>query len=151
MSSYELIISDLINLNSKKRIGTDKGLAKIGDGIVNFTYSIAKSIYLTQNSSNKYIIRTGTKVNKYILSNALKEAGMKDFAKNRADAHDLADTVEGIVAYVWLRKKITVSQIIDLLSKNLTGNLQKRSEEIDSAAIAFTELLNSIKEYLPDK
>ena len=61
--SYKFLIKDL---NSQKKIGTDKGLAKIGDGIVNLTYSIAKSIYLTENSST--ILRTGIKVNKTIVS-----------------------------------------------------------------------------------
>ena len=108
--SYKFLISDL---NSQKRIGTDKGLAKIGDGIVNLTYSIAKSIYLTENRVN--ILRTGLKVSKTILSNALKNADMKKFAKNRADAHDLANTVEAIVAYVFLNNKMTLNEIIDFL------------------------------------
>ena len=74
---YEFLIKDL-NLNkSQKIIGTDKGLAKIGDGIVNVAYSIAKSIYLTNNNPNNNIIRTGKKVGKNILEAALKNANMK--------------------------------------------------------------------------
>lgn len=143
--SYKFLISDL---NSQKRIGTDKGLAKIGDGIVNLAYSIAKSIYLTENSSN--ILRTGIKVNKTILSNALKNADMKNFAKNRADAHDLANTVEAIVAYVLLNDKMTLSDIIDFLKDNLSGDIQSRTLEIKNATVAFTNLLNYTKKYLPE-
>lgn len=143
--SYKFLISDL---NSQKRIGTDKGLAKIGDGIVNLAYSIAKSIYLTENSSN--IIRTGIKVNKTILSNALKNAGMKNFAKNRADAHDLANTVEAIIAYVYLNNKMTLNEIIDFLKDNLSGDIQSRTPEIKNASVAFTNLLNYIKKFLPE-
>lgn len=143
--SYKFLISDL---NSQKRIGTDKGLAKIGDGIVNLAYSIAKSIYLTENSSN--IIRTGIKVNKTILSNALKNAGMKNFAKNRADAHDLANTVEAIIAYVYLNNKMTLNEIIDFLKDNLSGDIQSRTPEIENASKAFTNLLNYIKKFLPE-
>jgi len=56
---YEYLISDL-NLNKTQRaIGTDKGLAKIGDGIVNLAYSVAKSIYLTKNNPNNKNVRTG--------------------------------------------------------------------------------------------
>ena len=63
---YKFLINDL-NLNkSQKVIGTDKGLAKIGDGIVNLAYSVAKSIYLTNNNQNDKIIRTGKKVSKTI-------------------------------------------------------------------------------------
>ncbi|MBY8988694.1 MAG: hypothetical protein KGD61_09590, partial [Candidatus Lokiarchaeota archaeon] len=92
--SYNFLLKDLNNNLTQKSIGTDKGLAKIGDGIVNLTYSVAKSIFLTRNSKNNKSVRTGVKVSKTILANALKEADMKKFAKSRADAHDLANTVE---------------------------------------------------------
>ena len=143
--SYEFLIHDL---NSQKSIGTDKGLAKIGDGIVNLAYSIAKSIYLTENSSN--ISRTGLKVNKTILSNALKNANMKNFAKKRADAHDLANTVEALVAYVFLNNNITLSEIIDFLKKNLSGDIQNRVQEAINATNAFSNLLIHIKKFLPE-
>lgn len=144
--SYKFLISDL---NTQKSIGTDKGLAKIGDGIVNLAYSIAKSIYLTESSSN--VLRTGLKVNKTILSNALKNAGMKNYAKNRADAHDLANTVEAIIAYVFLNNKITLNEIIDFLQENLSGNIQNRTQEMKNASTAFTNLLNYIKKFLPEE
>jgi hypothetical protein len=144
--SYEFLIRDL---NSQKSIGTDKGLAKIGDDIVNLAYSMAKSIYLTENSSN--ILRTGLKVNKTILSNALKNANMKSFAKKRADAHDLANTVEAIVAYVFLNNNFTLNEIIDFLKKNLSGNIQNRTQEAIAATNAFTNLLIHIKKFLPEK
>ena len=128
---YKFLISDL-NLNkSQKIIGTDKGLAKIGDGIVNVAYSVAKSIFLTKNSPNDNNIRTGKKVGKVILEKALKNANMKSFAKTRANAHDLADTVESIIAYVWLSNKMTIKEIIEFLVDNLSGNLYDRNEEIE--------------------
>ena len=148
---YEFLIRDLDLNKSPKAIGTDKGLAKLGDGIVNLTYSIAKSIYLTKNSPNNKILRTGVKVSKTILATALKNSNMKNFAKTRADAHDLADTAEALVAYVWLSKKISLDEIINYLWKNLTGDLNIRNEEIKSATEAFTNLLNHIKELLPKK
>ena len=49
---YEFLIEDLNRKKSQKNIGTDKGLAKIGDGIVNLAYSVAKSIFLTKNNWN---------------------------------------------------------------------------------------------------
>jgi hypothetical protein len=146
---YEFLLRDIELNKSQKAIGTDKGLAKLGDGIVNLTYSMAKSIYLTKNNSNKKILRTGTKVSKKILATALKNANLRNFAKTRADAHDFADTAEALVAYVWLSKKISLDEIINLLSKNLKGDLNIRNEEIKSATEAFTNLFNYIKEFLP--
>ncbi len=148
---YEFLIEDLNKFKSQKSIGTDKGLAKIGDGIVNLAYSVAKSIFLTKNNLQHKIYRTGSKVSKQILANALKNADMKDFAKNRADAHDLADTGEALVAYVWLSKNLTLNEIIGFLTNKLSGDLTNRSEEIKSATIAFTNLFINIRKFLPEK
>jgi len=146
---YEFLIRDLNIHKSQKAIGTDKGLAKIGDGIVNLTYSMAKSIVLTQSNLNNKVLRTGLKVSKKILADSLKNADMKKFAKSRADAHDLADTVEALVAYVWLSNQMSLNEIIDFLTSNLSGNLTIRSEEIKNATEAFTKLLINIKKLLP--
>ena len=148
---YEYLIRDLNQFSSQKIIGTDKGLAKIGDGVVNLAYSVAKSIFLTNNSTNKKIVRTGLKVNRTILSNALKNANMKEFAKSRGDAHDLADTVEAIMAYVWLSNKMTLSDIIDILKNNFEGDFRIKSQELKSATQAFTKLLIHVIKYLPEK
>lgn len=145
---YEFLLTDINQNLTEKAIGTDKGLAKIGDSIVNLTYSIAKSIYLTKNSTSNKIIRTGMKVSKKILAEALKDANMKKFAKSRADAHDLADTVESLIAYVWLSEKMSTREIIEFLSDNFSGDINDRIQEVNSARLAFTKLLNLIKKFL---
>lgn len=146
---YDFLLEDLKKNLTQKLIGTDKGLAKIGDGIVNLSYSLAKSMYLTHNSKNKNITRTGVKVSKTILAEALKLANMKSFAKNRADAHDMADTAEAIIAFVYLNNLMSINDIATYLLHELSGNLLNRQEEIGSARKAFTSLLNKMKEYLP--
>ena len=148
--SFDFLLKDLNNNLTQKSIGTDKGLAKIGDSIVNLTYSVAKSIVLTRNSKINKINRTGMKVSKTILANALKKADMKKFSKSRADAHDLADTVEALIAYIWFIEKMTIEDIINILVDSLKENLIVRSEEIKNATVAFTNLLIYIKKYLPE-
>jgi len=148
--SFDFLLKDLNNNLTQKSIGTDKGLAKIGDSIVNLTYSVAKSIVLTRNSKINNTIRTGMKVSKTILANALKKADMKKFSKSRADAHVLADTVEALIAYVWFIEKMTIEDIINILVDSLNENLTVRSEEIKNATAAFTNLLIHIKKYLPE-
>ena len=147
---YDYLLAEINKHLSQKVIGTHKGLAKIGDELVNFVYSVAKSIYLTKNNPNRKIILTSRKVGKKILANALKEAKMKQFAKNRADAHDLADTVEAIIAYVWLSKKMQIEELIDFLVDNFAGNLSNRNEEILQAQVTFVKLLNHVKIFLPE-
>jgi hypothetical protein len=146
---YDFLLKDLKKDLTQKKIGTDKGLAKIGDGIVNLSYSLAKSIYLTQNSKTNNSIRTGLKVSKNILAEALKLANMKEFAKNRADAHDMADTVEALAAFVYLNNYMSINDLTNYLLKELSGNLLNRQEEIESARKAFTSLLIEMKQYLP--
>ena len=127
---YDFLLKDINSNLTCKSTGTDKGLAKIGDGIVNLTYSLAKSIFLTKGSKNNKNVRTGLKVSKKILSEALKKADMKKFSKSRADAHDLADTVEALIAYVWFCDKMTIEDISNFLADSLNGDLYNRSEEI---------------------
>lgn len=149
--AFKFLLDDLKRNLSQKVIGTDKGLAKIGDAIVNLAYSIAKSSYLTKTGKTKLIIRTGLKVSKTILGNALKSAELRHYARNRADIHDLADTVESIIAYVWLNDNMNIIELSEFLAKNLEGDIQIRSEEIIQATNAFTKLLNHLKQYLPEK
>jgi hypothetical protein len=148
--TFNFLLDDLNQNLSQKTIGTDKGLAKLGDSIVNLAYSMAKSIYLTRNNQNNRIIRTGNKVSKKILAEALKNAELKPFAKNRGDAHDMADTVEGIIAYVWLSNKMSLDEIIEVLWKSLSGDFSNRTQEIEIARNAFTALLNVMKKFLPN-
>ncbi|MBY9004668.1 MAG: hypothetical protein KGD73_11890 [Candidatus Lokiarchaeota archaeon] len=149
--TFNFLLDDLNQHLSRKTIGTDKGLAKLGDSIINLTYSMAKSIYLTRDNSNNRTIRTGLKVSKKILAEALKNADLKPFAKNRGDAHDMADTVEAIVAYVWLSNKMSLDEIIEVLWKSLSGDISIRNQEIETATKAFTTLLNTMKIFLPEQ
>jgi hypothetical protein len=147
---YDFLLKEINQHLSQKFIGTNKGLAKIGDELVNFVYSVAKSIYLTKSNLKGRTILTSRKVGKKILANALKEADMKQFAKNRADAHDLADTVEAIFGYIWLSKKMQIQEMINFLANKFEGDLNERTTEMDQAQIAFKELLNHVKPFLPE-
>ena len=147
---YDYLLKDINQHLSQKVIGTHKGLAKIGDELVNFVYSVAKSIYLTKSDSNNKVVLTSRKVGKKILAAAIKEADMKQFAKNRADAHDLADTVEAIIGYIWLSKKMQIEELIDFLVDNFNGNLSDRNEEIKQARQVFAKLLDHVKPFLPE-
>jgi hypothetical protein len=74
---------------------------------------------------------------------------MKSFAKKRADAHDFANTVEAIIAFIWLSNKMSINEIIDFLTDNFSGPLESRIEEIRSATTAFTNFLIYTRKYLP--
>ena len=43
-----------------------------------------------------------------------------------------------------------LTDVIDFLLENLSGDLYDRKQEIESATNAFTNLLNHIKQFLPE-
>ncbi len=136
-----LNVDDLPSLSAASK---DKGLAQVGDALVNFIYSIARSQVLDK--------RTGKKVNRTILSEALKAANLRHLPRPRADTHDLADTVEAIVAYAWAKKIITIEEMVQILLKNLDlskGEARNLAAENFHASEAFKCLLEEIKARLP--
>ena len=131
-------------LHSMKEIGVNKGLAKLGDSITNLIYSLAKTVVIHQLDQRK--------VNKTILSNALKNAGMKEFAIKRSGAHDMADTVEAFVGFMYCCENWTIDDMVQILIPILQKyDLRDYKVEIDGAIAAFTVLLKKIKKYLEIK
>ena len=133
----------MINLNDIPSLAIaskDKGLAQVGDALVNFLYSVARSQVLNK--------RSGTRVNSTILAEALKAADLRHLPRPRADKHDLADTVEAIIAYAWAKKALSIEEMIEILANNLDlkgGNAVKTREENSLAIYAFKCLLEEIK------
>ena len=81
------------------------------------------------------------------LADALKAANLRQLAKTRADAHDLADTVEGIVAFSWGTGAVTIEKMIDILVTHLEGESLRQRDlraETASAAEAFKYLLEEV-------
>jgi len=136
-SSLQRIIQ---NKKSIKEIGIDKDLAKFGDTVTNFIYSLAKSVVLGKPDQRK--------VSRIILSAALKQSDMKIYAKKRSDAHGLADTVEALIGYMycigWSLESMAEILIDTLKNYDLNDFNIEKSASIE----AFTHLLLKIKEYL---
>ncbi|MEA1905201.1 MAG: ribonuclease III family protein [Candidatus Hadarchaeota archaeon] len=115
----------------------DKKLAGFGDGLVNLMYSLA----LTQTKRQP----VGAKVSNFVLAGALSAAGLRHFAPSRADRQRLADVVEAIVAYAWLRGVITLGATSRILMRDFTQrNLRDRKDLREGAKEGFTHLLTRI-------
>ena len=82
----------------------DHKLASLGDAYVNFVCSLALSMKRGE--------AAGTKVNSQILSQALKEARLREFLPSRMDRHTLGDAAEALIVYAWLRRAITIEESI---------------------------------------
>jgi len=139
-SQYENLIR---NISSFKEAAKNKELAKLGDSIINMTYSIAYSIFIGK--------PIGEKVSAIILSESMKKADLRKYAKRRAKAHDIADAAESIIAYFFLKRKISIEQIILKIFEGLKSQfypiktIQDR-RDIDIASI--TNLLVYIRDNL---
>ncbi|MDI6654405.1 MAG: ribonuclease III family protein [Candidatus Hydrothermarchaeota archaeon] len=110
-------------------------LSSLGDGFVNFIYSLALSNALKK--------PTGKKVSNYILAEALIRSGLRERAGKRLRKHEMADYVECAVFDAWVRKTITLEECVYMLTKNLRSkgeNFKLREASID----AFAELLKHV-------
>ena len=120
----------------------DKGLAKVGDGLVNFCYSLAKSLVLGE--------ATGEKVRDSVLARAIRATSIYRHMNRRTDAGKAGDAYEAIMAYLWMTEKITISGMVDSLSKSLDiTSTTSRKKEGEIAALAFQKFLEDNIEHLP--
>ena len=120
----------------------DKGLAKVGDNLVNLCYSLAKSLALGKT--------TGEKVRDSILAQAIRQTSVYQHINRRTDAGRAADAYEAIMAYLWLSEKITIHDIVKKLSEKLEiDNSTSRKKEGDIAAVSFQRLLEHNLVHLP--
>ena len=120
----------------------DKGLAKVGDGLVNFCYSLAKSLVLGQ--------ATGEKVRDSVLARAIRATPVYRHMNRRTDAGRAGDAYEAIMAYLWMTEKISISDMVDSLSESLDiTSTTSRKKEGEIAAVAFQKFLESNIENLP--
>jgi len=128
------------NKKSMKDIGIDKDLAKFGDTVTNFIYSLAKSVVLGKLDQRK--------VSRTILSVALKQSEMKIYAKTRSDAHGLADTAEALIGYMYCIGWSLESMAEILIEILRNYDLNDFKIEKLGAIEGFTQLLLKIKEHL---
>jgi hypothetical protein len=127
---------------SVEEIMNDKGLAKVGDGIVNLCYSLAKSRVLGH--------ATGDKVRDSVLARAIRATEVYRHISRRTDPGRAADAYESIMAYLWMTGKITIQDTVDTLAQTLHIDSQtNRKKEGEIAALAFQHFLEQHIDSLP--
>lgn len=141
--NYAQLLTDIHDVKTAAR---SKGLAKLGDEIVNMCYSLAFSLFKGA--------PTGDKVSGIILSEALKQNSMRDLARTRAEQHDIADAAEALIAYAFLLGKISCDEMIEAILtglqtgiRNPTSQKEKRETDIKGCS----NLMKKIREVLIEK
>jgi ribonuclease III-like protein len=118
-----------LNDEALVKVLTDAGLAQFGDSLLNFAYSIA----LTEIMGKP----RGTKVPDRILANAANGAGLRKLLPRRVSRGDVANSLEALLGYTWLQKKITLDEIVGCLK---IENLEPSKNFSVLAALALSKL-----------
>ena len=115
---------------------TDRGLAKFGDSLLNFVFSLALSEYLGR--------PTGERVPNASLALALEMSGLRKLAPPRSDKHTRGDVAEAIFAYAWLEGLITIDEAVKIICENLNEDVihfTRKKEAIGKAlAVLYREI-----------
>jgi len=102
---------ELKKLAGRKRalreIMLDRGLAGLGDALLNFAFSLALSLEEGR--------PMGRRLDNRFLAEALRASGLRGEAPRRMDKHELADAAEAILAYGWLTGLVSFWDIVEAL------------------------------------
>lgn len=105
----------------------DKDLAKIGDALVNFVFSLAVSNTTKQPRS--------VRVSSLTLSTALKKSGLRELLPHRTDRHAQANAVEALIMHAWITKMISLTELLQILESEALNPIE-----------AFSNVLGEIKQ-----
>jgi len=94
---------------SLRDIMLDRGLAALGDALVNLAYSLAISLLEGR--------PTGGRLDNRLLSEALRTAGLRDEVPKRMSRHQLADAAEALLAYGWLMGMVGLWDIVEAMRR----------------------------------
>ena len=127
----------LKKFRSLRKILTNKNLARLGDALINFAYSLAKSRIEG--------MPTGTKVQDKALAEAIRKTKLKKVLPLRSKEDTLGDAVEALCAYTWLNQTMTIKEMVQTIQNALQGeDMTHPRLEKKACTKAFTELLNKI-------
>ncbi|UCH37707.1 MAG: hypothetical protein JSV76_00560 [Candidatus Bathyarchaeota archaeon] len=108
------------NYSSLTEVLLDKDLAKIGDALVNFIFSLAVSNTMKQPQN--------VRVSSLTLSTALKKSGLRELLPHRIDRHDQANAVEALVMYAWITKIFSLSELLQILESEAQNPIEAFSK-----------------------
>lgn len=133
------MLEDLSRYSDPEEAVLNKNLAKLGDALVNLIYSLSRSMVRGRPD--------GAKAPNKVLSNSLREAGLRCLAPSRVDSHRLGDIAEAAIALAWLKGKIEIKEAAEILSDSLSEiDFQSRRGVRKGAEEGFKNLLITISE-----
>jgi hypothetical protein len=133
--------TSLIKTLNFEEVLSNSDFAKFGDSIVNFIYNAA--IFKAESKLQ------GVKVWDNCLANACKASPLRTYVGSKKNKGDLGDAVEAFIGYVYLTSKISINQMIDILTTNIKLEGEKSKDiEQEKCSKAFIHLVNQMCEKL---
>jgi Ribonuclease III len=108
---------------------TDSGLAQFGDALMNFAFSLALTHMLGHPK--------GTKIPDKILADAAVKAGLRKLLPRRIGRGEVANSLEALLGHVWLRKLLTLDEIVECLKRE---SLDPSQNFVQLAELALARL-----------
>ena len=99
---------------------TDHGLAQLGDALLNFAFSLA----LTGREGKP----RGARVPDKTLAEAAVKAGLRRHLPRRTARGDVANSLEALLGFIWLKKLMTLDEILECLKADKLDNSQNFAE-----------------------
>jgi hypothetical protein len=96
--------------SSLTKVLTDRKLTSLGDAFINLASSLALS--------NRKGAPSGTKVKGTLLAEALRKAGLREYARSKMTTHMLAEATEAFIMYAWLLDYVSLEEAVAILEKN---------------------------------
>lgn len=139
LAMNEKKISD--KLKRKLRpIMRNHGLAKFGDSLSNFIYSLAKTRMLQK--------PTGERVFDKALAEAIKLANLRSLMPSSSSSGDIGDGAEALVGYAYLNEILTVEEMVAIIMPSIKELSEEqeltRKNEKEAMVKSFECLLNEI-------
>jgi len=123
-----------------REVMRNRNLAKFGDALVNFIYSLAKTKVFDK--------PVGERVYDKALSEAVRDAGLRSLMPSSSSAGEVGDGAEALVGHSFLKGIFTIEELTAILESSIQKytleNFEKRSKEREIMTKALSKLLIEI-------
>ncbi len=129
-----------------REIMRNRNLAKFGDALTNFIYSLAKT--------NVFDNPAGERVYDKALSEAVRTTGIRSLMPSSSSAGEVGDGAEALIGHSFLKGLFTIEELTAILESSIQEytkeDFQKRSKEREIMIEAFTKLILEIINRIKD-
>ncbi len=134
---FPIEVNDKENIDKLKNFIFDIRNSSLGDSLINFAYSCAKTLNNGKPSSNK--------VPDIFLIEGYKDSKIRNYLELTGEKKKLGNYLESLILLTWVYNLLTLDEIIDRLNEEMDPEMFKSAiNEKRSAVKSFSRLFNII-------